>query len=137
MIKNEQRFFLGMLMAFTVFLSFSQWVEARQIVESRGGKVKVVKYDDGAWELLAGGKPYFIQGMVFTPVPIGKDPGQATMRDWMLTDEDRDGRNDIAFQTWFDENRNGKKDPGEPTGDFNYLKKNGRQHDTFVPCAFE
>lgn len=98
---------------------------ARQVVESRGGKVSVVKYDDGAWELLVGGKPYFIKGVLFSPVLIGESPAEATMRDWMLIDDDKDGRSDIAFQTWFDRNQDGRKDSEEAVGDFGFLKEIG------------
>ena len=101
-------------------------IEARRIVEERGGKVKVVKYDDGTWQLLVEGKPYFIKGLIFTPVKIGEAPCIATMRDWMSYDDDNDGRNDIAFQTWLDKNKNNIKDPWEKTeGDFKLLKEMG------------
>lgn len=90
------------------------------------GRVAVIRREDGAWQLSAGGQPYFIRGVVFSPVKIGEDPGQATMRDWMTYDDDRDGRNDVAFQTWLDGNRNGRRDPDEPAlGDFEWMKRMG------------
>lgn len=100
--------------------------DTREIVEERGGKVKVVKYNDDTWQLLANEKPYFIKGVLFSPVKIGESPDMATMRDWMSYDDDGDGKNDIAYQTWLDENKNNKKDPGEKVyGDFNLLKEMG------------
>lgn len=110
-----------------IFIFFGgSCAQARQIVEERGGKVKVVKYDDGTWELLVDGKPYFIKGMMFPPVKIGESPHEATMRDWMYYDDSHDGVNDVAYKTWLDKNKNNKKDPGEETeGDFSLLKKMG------------
>ncbi len=100
---------------------------ARETVERRGsGRVSVVKYDDGSWELLDGGKPYFIKGVMFAPVQIGESPQDATMRDWMTIDDDGDRLNDVAFETWADENRNNRRDAGEdPEGDFSLMKKMG------------
>ncbi len=100
---------------------------AREIAERRGeGKVQAVKYDDGAWELLVEGKPYFIKGMMFSPVLIGESPQDATMRDWMIIDDNGNGKSDIALDTWADENRNNRRDATEePEGDFSLLKKMG------------
>lgn len=60
------------IMAVIVFTLLNvSYGESRQIVEERGGKVKVVKYDDGTWELLVDGKPCFMKGVTFVPVRIG------------------------------------------------------------------
>lgn len=100
--------------------------EARKIAEERGGKVKVVKYDDGTWQLLVNGKQYFIKGIMFTPVKIGESPDEATMRDWMYYDDNHIDKNDIAYKTWLDKNKNNKRDAGEEIeGDFSLLKKMG------------
>jgi len=98
-----------------------------RITEAKGpSQVKTVKHSDGSWQLLVDGKPYFIKGVVFSPVIIGEDPAEATMRDWMLYDEDRNGRNDVGYDTWHDKNRNNRRDAGEePEGDFSLLKKMG------------
>lgn len=48
------------------------------------------------------------------------------MRDWMIVDDDHDGRIDLAYQTWLDENRNNKQDKDEkPVGDFKLMKAMG------------
>ena len=108
-----------------IFLS-SNYLFASKIIEERGGRVKVVKYSDGGWQLLVDGKPFFIKGVIFTPVKIGESPDNATMRDWMYYDDNNDGINDVAYQTWVDENGNNKKDPQEKTvGDFLLLKEMG------------
>ncbi|MBI4845642.1 MAG: hypothetical protein HY810_04100 [Candidatus Omnitrophica bacterium] len=64
-----------------VFFCEAAHAENRKIIEERGGKV--IKYDDGSWQLLVDGNPYFIKGILYTPVKIGESPGEATMRDWM------------------------------------------------------
>ncbi len=102
------------------------YLSARETVESRGGKVKAVKYDDGTWQLLVDGKPYFIKGVSFIPVKIGESPDKATMRDWMYYDDDKNGKNDIAYETWVDKNNNNKKDADESVeGDFKLMKDMG------------
>lgn len=89
-------------------------------------RIKVVRRQDGAWQLLINGQPHFIKGVVFTPVKIGESPDQATLRDWTYYDDDNDGRNDVAYQTWLDRNKNNTKDPGEDEiGDFRLLKEMG------------
>lgn len=123
-IFREPELFLFWLFVFILFNAF--YLEAKEIVQQRGGKVKVVQYDDGTWKLLVRGKPYFIKGVVFVPVKIGESPEEATMRDWMYYDDDKDGKNDVVYQAWWDKNRNNKKDPNEKAeGDFKFLKDIG------------
>lgn len=99
---------------------------AKNIVEKRGEKVQAVKYADGTWELLVSGEPYFIKGVVFAASKIGEDPAEATMRDWMTYDDNKNGKNDIAYETWVDANKNNKQDEDEkPIGDFQLLEDIG------------
>ena len=128
--KIRQRVFLFFCVLGAAFFFSGASVQAQEdkpgIVEERGGRVKVVRYTDGAWKLLVDGQPFFIKGVVFGPVKIGEDPGQATMRDWMYYDDDQNDLNDIAFEAWVDENKNNKKDTGEDAqGDFQILKEMG------------
>ena len=98
----------------------------QKIIEKRGGKVKVVKYKDGSWQLLVNDKPYFIRGVVFNPVNIGQAPDDATQQDWMDEDDNQDGIIDIPYQSWLDKNKNNIRDDDEPLeGDFSLLKKMG------------
>jgi len=121
-MKNFQIILLAVVFSFFNISCGS----ANGILQERGGKVKVVKYDDGTWQLLVNEKPYFIKGTVFGPVKIGEDPSEATMRDWMQYDDNGDGVNDIAYQTWLDVNKNNKKDPTEKIyGDFKLLEEMG------------
>ncbi|HTL71572.1 MAG TPA: hypothetical protein VL404_09815 [Candidatus Eisenbacteria bacterium] len=108
------------LLALAVFFILSA-APARAAVEP----VRVLKNDSGAWEMRVGDKPYFIKGVVFSPVKIGESPSEATMRDWMTVDDDGDGVNDVAFQTWVDQNGDGRRDPEETVGDFELLRRMG------------
>ena len=96
------------------------------LVDASPSTVTVEKDDKGNWQLKVDGEPYFIKGILFSPVKIGEDPNEATMRDWMLYDDDRDGQNDMAYQTWVDANKNNIKDENETAvGDFQLLKEMG------------
>lgn len=91
-----------------------------------GAQVKVVKSSNG-WELLKDGKPFFVKGVCYSGLnEIGKGAHDNTMRDWMIVDDDHDGRIDLAYQTWLDENRNNKQDKNEkPIGDFKLMRDMG------------
>lgn len=117
---------INLILFFLLLTTFAHTADAKEIIEKRGGKVAVVKFDDGTWELQVDGQPYFIKGVVFTPVKIGENPGEATMRDWTQYDDDHNGINDPAFQTWLDKNKNNHQDEDEPAvGDFQLLKDMG------------
>jgi len=101
-----------------IFLIFS-------ITPVKAAEVKVVKSSEG-WRLLVEGKPFLVKGVCYLPAKIGESAYENTLRDWMIVDEDKDGRNDVAYQSWLDENRNNKKDAGERiVGDFQLLKEMG------------
>ena len=83
------------------------------------------KSDDG-WRLLVNEKLFIVKGMVYSPCTVGNSPNSNTMRDWMVVDDDQDGRNDLAYQSWIDSNRNNKKDDNETeVGDFQLMKDMG------------
>ncbi len=108
-----------------IFLAFLIFINASCAL-SNPSIVKVVKDKNGVWQMLVNDNPYFIKGMTYTPVKIGEDPGMATMRNWMNYDDDKDGKNDFAYQTWVDKNRNGLKDEDEKVvGDFMLMKQLG------------
>lgn len=88
-------------------------------------RVRTEKSDDG-WRLLVNETPYFVKGVCYTPALRGESPDDATLRDWMTIDDNNDGINDLAYQTWVDSNQNGRRDPEEPVvGDFALLKDLG------------
>lgn len=93
---------------------------------SKKPKVRTVQTGDGGWQLLVDEKPYFIKGVVYMPIKIGEDWDSATVRDWTLYDDDHDGRNDMGYQTWHDQNGNDKQDKKEEEeGDFSLMRKMG------------
>ncbi len=94
-----------------------------KIVSRRGGKVACVQYDNGQWGLQMDGKPFFVQGVSYLPTKVGfhiKD------WNWMDADENKNGKNDVAYETWIDKNKNGVQDADEPVvGDFKLLQEMG------------
>ncbi len=89
------------------------------------GRVRVVQYENGHWRLLVDGKPWTVRGLTYQPSQVGESPDEGTLRDWMATDRNGNGRID-AFDTFVDANRNNRQDPDEPTvGDFALLKEMG------------
>lgn len=92
------------------------------VVERRGSKVSCVKYDNGQWGIQIEGKPFFIHGMTYTPTKTGRDYNW----NWMSADENNNGKNDVAYESWVDANRNGAQDPDEPViGDFKLMQEMG------------
>ena len=79
--------------------------------------VQTQKTTDG-WRLLVDGKPFFIKGMCYTPTAIGESSDDNTRRNWMTVDDDHDGRNDYAYQTWVDVK-------GKEVGDFELMRQMG------------
>lgn len=78
------------------------------------------------WELYVNNIPYFIQGMCYFPDTIGESSNDNTRRNWEVVDDDNDGRNDFAYQTRVDANRNNKSDWYEhEAGDFKLMQEMG------------
>ncbi len=97
-------------------------VDTLKVVQKRGGEVACVKYDNGQWGLEVGGKPFFVQGMSYFPTKVGCN----TTWNWMTSDDNHNGTNDVAYETWVDRNRNGNQDADEPAvGDFQLMKDMG------------
>ncbi|MFA4991176.1 MAG: glycoside hydrolase family 2 TIM barrel-domain containing protein [Candidatus Omnitrophota bacterium] len=90
------------------------------------GKVDLVKYENGHWQLRVEGRPYIIKGIAYSPSKIGQSPDEGTLDDWMLADYNNNGRIDGPYDTWVDKNHNNARDPDEPVvGDFRLLKEMG------------
>ena len=95
------------------------------ITPAYAAEVKVEKSSKG-WQLLVNGKPFVVKGICYTPYKIGESPHNNTARDWMMVDDDNDRRNDFAYQSWVDVNKNNKQDVDEKEiGDFQLLKNMG------------
>jgi hypothetical protein len=64
---------------------------------SHAAVVRVVK-DTTGWKLLVDGKPYIVKGVCYSPTKVGESPDTATQRDWMIIDDDNDGRKEQGYE---------------------------------------
>ncbi|MFH1046299.1 MAG: glycoside hydrolase family 2 TIM barrel-domain containing protein [Candidatus Omnitrophota bacterium] len=93
--------------------------------QKRGaGKVQLLQYENGHWQMLVGGESYFIKGIVYEPVKIGERLTASNM--WMNYDLNNNGLLDTAYDSWVDKNTNDIQDADEPVvGDFQLLQEMG------------
>lgn len=92
---------------------------------SIAAEVKVVENEYG-WQLLVDNSPFVVKGVYYTPTMLGESLFDNSRRHWMHVDDDDDGRNDFAYQTWVDFNKNNERETKEEEiGDFELLKKMG------------
>jgi Beta-galactosidase/beta-glucuronidase len=92
------------------------------------GNVKLVEYDNGDFQLMVDGKPYFVKGITYGPNKVGvyPDGDLNNIKDWAFMDEDGNGSLDGPYDTWVDADRNNKQDENEkPVGDFALMKAMG------------
>jgi len=95
---------------------------------SCAASVVTVEHSIDGWRIKVDGKPYFIRGMCYDPHKIGTEPNpnNNSLKIWSIVDEDGDGINDLAYQTWVDKNNNNARDWDEKDiGDFKLLKQMG------------
>lgn len=99
------------------------------VTRTRGkGRVQVVQYFSGQWELRVDGHPLLVRGITYQPTEVGVGPksGANYATRWMFTDKNRNGRIDAAYDAWVDANRNDIQDENEPAvGDFQLMKDMG------------
>jgi beta-glucuronidase len=96
----------------------------RVIRQIGDGKVDIVKYQNGHWQLRVEGKPYLIKGIAYSPTKIGQSPDEGTLDDWMQADYNNNGKIDGPYDAWVDKNYNNIQDPDEKNvGDFELLKE--------------
>ena len=122
--KNDVAITPGQFMKYTLKDKEKSRVDITKLkaVQRRGGKVACVKYENGQWGLEVDGKPFLVQGVSYLPTRVGKNYSW----NWMDADENHNGSNDVAYETWIDKNRNGVQDPDEPAvGDFKLLQEMG------------
>ncbi|MCX5702837.1 MAG: tetratricopeptide repeat protein [Candidatus Omnitrophica bacterium] len=97
--------------------------------EGRGlgrGKVHLIQYESGDWQLIVDNKPYVIRGITYSPTKVGESPDEHTQTNWMENDFNNNGKIDGPYDTFVDKNKNNKQDPSEPAvGDFDLMKKMG------------
>jgi beta-glucuronidase len=122
MLKKCALFILFFLFSFNIALSKDN---AKEIIQRRGqGKVQLVQYQNGQWQMLVNGRPYFIQGVVYGPAVVGERVTDNNT--WMNYDFNQNGKLDTAYDAWVDKNKNNLRDPDEPAiGDFQLLKEMG------------
>lgn len=90
------------------------------------GKVKLVRYQSGDWQLLVENTPFMIKGITYAPTKVGESPDEGTLSNWMYQDTNNDGIIDAPYQAWVDKNRNNIKDEDEEAvGDFYLMKEMG------------
>ncbi len=105
----------------------SKSLSRQKVIETRGeGRVRVVKFQNGHWQLRVDGKPFTVRGVTYVSTKVGESPHLGTLRPWMNLDDNNNGLNDGMFDSWVDSNRNGLQDPDEFTiGDAQLLKTAG------------
>ena len=98
-----------------------------KITQERGhGKVRVVKYNDRAWELLVEGKPFVVKGVTTMIATVGESAHAKNLRSWMTLDDDGNSKNDGMFDSWVDQNKNNRRDSDESVvGDAELLRRMG------------
>lgn len=90
------------------------------------GKVRLVQYETGDWQLLADEKPYTIKAVTYSPTKIGQSPHDGTLGNWMYEDFNNNTRIDGPYDAFVDKNRNNAQDPDElVVGDFKLMQEMG------------
>ncbi len=90
------------------------------------GRVRLVQYQNGHWQLLVNDEPFVIRGMTYAPTKVGQSPDKGTLVSWMREDTNNNGLADGPYDAWVDKNRNNEQDPDEPAvGDFRLMKDLG------------
>lgn len=90
------------------------------------GKIQLVQYENGHWQMMVEGRPYLIKGITYAPTKVGQSPDKGTLTNWMLQDNNNNALLDGPYEAWVDTNKNNKQDPDEPTvGDFQLMKEMG------------
>jgi hypothetical protein len=90
------------------------------------GKVHLVQYENGDWQLMADGKPFVIKAVTYSPTKVGQSPDEHTQTSWMEDDFNNNGKADGPYDAFVDKNRNNLQDKDEPAiGDFKLMQEMG------------
>jgi beta-glucuronidase len=90
------------------------------------GRVRLVQYINGRWQLLVDDEPYIIKGITYAPTKVGQSPDSGTLADWSREDMNQNGRPDGPYDAFVDKNLNNRQDADEPAvGDFQLMKEMG------------
>jgi tetratricopeptide (TPR) repeat protein len=91
-----------------------------------GGRVQLLQFDNGHWQMRVDGKPWVIKGIMYAPTKVGQSPDKGTLTNWMKDDFNNNGKIDGPYESWVDKNLNNKQDADEPVvGDFQLMKEMG------------
>ncbi|MFH0858783.1 MAG: glycoside hydrolase family 2 TIM barrel-domain containing protein [Candidatus Omnitrophota bacterium] len=90
------------------------------------GKVKLIQYETGDWQLLVQDKPLVIKAVTYAPTKVGQSPHEGTLGNWMYEDFNKNNKIDGPYDAFVDKNRNNIQDPDEPAvGDFKLMQDMG------------
>ncbi len=90
------------------------------------GRVHLVQYETGDWDLIVDGKPFVLKAITYSPTKIGQSPDEGTLKNWMKEDYNKNGKIDAVYDAFVDKNRNNLQDKGEPAvGDFKLMQDMG------------
>lgn len=90
------------------------------------GKVHLIQYETGDWQLIVDEKPYVIHGVTYAPTKVGESPDDKTLTNWMENDFNRNGKIDGPYDTFADKNSNNIQNEDEPAvGDFKLMQDMG------------
>ncbi|MFH1398089.1 MAG: glycoside hydrolase family 2 TIM barrel-domain containing protein [Candidatus Omnitrophota bacterium] len=90
------------------------------------GKVRLIQYETGDWQLLVEDKPFVIKAVTYAPTTIGQSPHEGTLGNWMDEDSNHNGKIDGPYDAFWDKNKNNIQDPDEPaSGDFKLMQDMG------------
>ncbi len=90
------------------------------------GRVQLVQYENGHWQLKVDGKPWLIKGITYAPTKVGQSADKGTISNWMTDDFNNNGKIDGPYEAWVDKNANNAQDSDEPAvGDFQLIKDMG------------
>jgi len=106
---------------------FKERFQQRKVKRIKGwGRIRLVQYENGDWQLLVDDKPFVIKGMTYAPTKVGQGPDDGSLTNWMEYDFNSNGKCDGPYDAFVDKNRNNKQDRNEPAvGDFKILKEMG------------
>lgn len=90
------------------------------------GKVRLVQYKNGHWQLMVDGKPFMIKAVTYSATKVGQSPDKGTLTNWQFDDFNGNGKIDGPYEAWVDKNGNNTQDVDEPVvGDFQLMKDMG------------
>ncbi len=95
-------------------------------LERGKGKVRLINFSNGHWQILVDDAPYIVKGISYSPTRVGDSPTGTCLNDWMFSDINNNGIIDSPYESWVDKNGNNRRDKDEPiVGDFELLRDMG------------